>query len=261
MKNDTQIIILAGGKGKRMESEEPKALVKFKGKPFIEHVLNTIAGLNLETKPVIVVGYKKESIMATLGDKYEYAEQEEQLGTGDAVKCAKSKIKKESGTILVISADQPSVSEATLQKIILTHREKNPTITIGTAIVPDFEEWRSGLRHFGRIIRGTSGQVLDITEFKDATEKEKLVKELNLALYAFDSKWLWENIGLLKNENMQGEYYLTDLIKIARDQNKKVEAVSVGNIIEAIHPNSKAELEVLEKLTKKYLNGRLRNGA
>jgi bifunctional UDP-N-acetylglucosamine pyrophosphorylase / glucosamine-1-phosphate N-acetyltransferase len=253
MDKNTKIILLAAGKGKRMESDEPKALLLFKDKPFIQHVLSTVLSLELDTKPVIVVGYKKEKIMEVLGtEKYEYAIQEEQLGTGHAVLCAKDFVKKEDKIVLVISVDQPTVSKETLENIILKHKEKNSTITIGTVVVSDFEDWRVGMyKHFGRIIRDVDGSVRKIVEFKDAEEDERKIKELNLAIYAFDSDWLWKNIPKLMNENAQGEYYLTDLVKIACDQGKKVEAVPVSNIIEAIHPNSKAELLILEELASK----------
>ena len=102
-------------------------------------------------------------------------------------------------------------------------------------------------KHFGRIIRAADGTVKKNVEFKDTNDEEKKVKELNMALYAFNAKWLWDNIDKLKNKNAQNEYYLTDLIQIASEQNQKIEAVVVTNIIEAIHPNSKAELEILEK--------------
>ena len=182
-----------------------------------------------------------------MGNDYIYAEQLEQLGTGHAVKSAKNSVHPDHKIILVISTDQPLISKETLERIISTHNKKNPTITLATVLMPDFEEWRSSLRHFGRIIRGSNGQVVGIVEFKDATEKEKLIKELNPAVYAFDSDWLWKNIDKLKNENTQEEYYLTDLIKIAHDQNKKIEAVPMANIIEGLQPNTKTELEVLEK--------------
>ena len=244
---NTQIIILAAGKGVRMKSDEPKALVMLKNKPLIKHILDTISALHLPIKPIIVVGHKKERIKEVLGNNYLYAEQEKQLGTGHAVASAKNSVHPSHKTVLVLSSDQPLISKETIKRLLKKHEEKKPTITIATVLVPDFEEWRSSLRHFGRIIRGNNEQVADIVEFKDATDKEKLIRELNPAVYAFDSDWLWENIGLIKNENTQNEYYLTDLIKIARDQNKKIEVVSVANLIEGLQPNTKEELRMLEK--------------
>jgi bifunctional N-acetylglucosamine-1-phosphate-uridyltransferase/glucosamine-1-phosphate-acetyltransferase GlmU-like protein len=183
-----------------------------------------------------------------LGKDFEFVEQETQLGTGHAVLSAKNAVGKEFDTILVISIDQLEISKNTIQNILNIHQEKNPVMTIGTVIVPDFSDWRVGMyKHFGRIVRKNDGTVEKNVEFKDANEEQKKIKELNMALYAFNSNWLWENISKLKNENVQNEYYLTDLIQIASEQNKKIEAVIVTNIIEAIHPNSKEELEVLEK--------------
>jgi UDP-N-acetylglucosamine diphosphorylase/glucosamine-1-phosphate N-acetyltransferase len=244
---NTQIIILAAGKGVRMKSDDPKVLVKFKNKPFIRHILDTVSTLHLPIRPVIVIGYKKEKIKEVLGNNYLYAEQNKLLGTGHAVASAKNSTHPDHKTVLVLSGDQPLISKETIERLLKRHNEKKPTITIATVSVPDFEEWRSALRHFGRIIRGSDGLVEGIIEFKDATEKEKLIKEVNPAVYAFDSDWLWKNINLIKNENMQGEYYLTDLIKMARNQNKKIEAVPVANLIEGLQPNTKEELEILEK--------------
>jgi UDP-N-acetylglucosamine diphosphorylase/glucosamine-1-phosphate N-acetyltransferase len=243
-----KIIILAAGKGNRMQSDEPKALAMLHGKPFLRHILDTISTLNLPEKPVIVIGHKKERVEEVLGNEHVYAEQKEQLGTGHAVMSAKNSISPEHEIILVISTDQPLVSKETLERIISTHEQKKPTITIATLTVDDFKDWRVGFNHFGRIIRGADGLVKKIIEFKDATEEEKAVKELNPALYAFDAGWLWENIDKLKNENAQAEYYLTDLVKIACEQNKKVEAVPVANLIEGLQPNTKEELELLENL-------------
>ena len=246
MKN-TQIIILAAGEGVRMKSDEPKALVMLRNKPFIRHILDTVSTLPLEIPPVIVVGHKKERVKEVLGNNYLYAEQKELLGTGHAVASAKESVHPAHRTVLVLSADQPLISKETIERLLEKHHEKKPTITIATALLPDFEEWRSSLRHFGRIVRGEDGVVEGIVEFKDATEKEKMIKEVNSAVYAFDADWLWENIGLIKNENVKREYYLTDLIKIAHEQNKKIEAVKVANILEGLQPNSKEELKLLEK--------------
>jgi bifunctional UDP-N-acetylglucosamine pyrophosphorylase/glucosamine-1-phosphate N-acetyltransferase len=234
--------------GKRMQSEEPKALVLYKGRPFITHILETISKLEFQTSPIIVVGYKKERIMEVLGGDYKYAIQENQLGTGDAVKSAKKYIQDDDQTILVISADQPTVSKETIENIIKTHINKKAVITLGTVVVPDFEDWHIGMKNFGRIVRNKNNEVLKIVEFKDANDVEKNITELNLSLYAFDKNWLFENIDRIENKNSQNEYYLTDLIKIACAQNQKIEAVPVENIIEGIHPNSKEELVLLESL-------------
>jgi len=244
-----KIIILAAGKGTRMKSDAPKALTLFKGKPFLKHILETIKKLDPKIKPIIVVGHKKEQIKKLLGEDYVYAEQYEQLGTGHAVLSAKKQAAKTPHEIvLVMATDQPLVSKETLERLIEKHNEKKPSITLGTVIVPDFREWRAGIYHFGRIIRGINGPVEKAVEFKDANEEEKAIKELNLMLYVFDAKWLWANIDKLKNENAQAEYYLNDLVKIACTQNKKIESVQIGNILEALQPNSQEELKTLESL-------------
>jgi len=243
-----QVIILAAGLGKRMESDDPKALAPLKGRPFLEHILENVAKLNLAIQPIIVVGHKKERIKEVLGNSHIYGEQKEQLGTGHAVQSAKDLAHKDHEIVVVLSADQPMVSVGTLEKIITKQKEHSPAVTIGTAVVPDFNEWRANLNSFGRVIRNTEGAVQEVIELKDASEEEKNIKEVNLGLYAFDKEWLWQNIDKLKNENAQGEYYLTDMIGLAVSQNKKVESVEVTNLIEGLQPNSKAELETLEKL-------------
>ncbi|MCX6752118.1 MAG: NTP transferase domain-containing protein [Candidatus Nomurabacteria bacterium] len=248
MHDKLKIIILAAGKGTRMKMDEPKALAMFKGKPFIEHILETIKKLDPKIKPIIVIGYKKEQIKKVLGDEHIYAEQTEQLGTGHAVMSAKNVVGEDHEIVLVISVDQPLVSKETLKRIITVHTKEKPTITLATVTVPDFEEWRVGLNHFGRIVRGGNGLIKGIVEFKDANVEERKIKELNPALYAFDAKWLWDNIKKIKNENTQAEYYLTDLIKIATEQKKKIETVQMENIIEALQPNCKEELEILTKI-------------
>ncbi|MES2315718.1 MAG: NTP transferase domain-containing protein [Patescibacteria group bacterium] len=247
--DQVQIIILAAGRSTRMKSEEPKALALYKGKYFLQHILDIAAGLGLINKPIIVVGYKKEKVVETFGPDYIYAEQKEQKGTGHAVASAVHLLKKDASITLILFTDQIAISHETIQKILTTHLEKKPILTMATIVVPDYKDWRVSMNHFGRIIRDTAGEVSKIVEFKDASEEERLVKEVNPSLYAFDTNWLIENIDKLKNENAQGEYYLTDLIMMAHDQKKKIEIVPITDIREGIHPNSKEELEILERLS------------
>ncbi len=250
MEDKLKIIILAAGKGTRMKSDEPKALAILKGKPFLKHILDTIKELDQRIKPIIVIGYKKERIKEVLGNNYIYALQKEQLGTGHAVMSArKTANEKPHEIVLVLSTDQPVISKQTLENIIATHLETRATITLGTAIVPDYEDWRIALySHFGRIVRDTNGKVKKLVEFKNTTDEEKTIKEVNPAIYAFDAKWLWNNIDKIEMNPVRNEYLFTDIINIAFAQNKNIEAVPITNLLEALQPNSQEELAILEKL-------------
>ena len=249
----TQIIILAAGKGTRMKSNEPKALTPLNGKCFLERILNTIKEIKLDIHPIIVIGHQKEKIIERFGTKNIFAIQKEQLGTGHAVLSAQNKISPKSEALLILSVDQPLVSGKTIKALLKIHFKENSTITMASLSVPDFKEWRKRLKYFGRIKRDKDEKIEKIIEYKDATKKERSIKELNPAVYVFNPRWLRKNISLLKNKNQNKEYYLTDLIQIAKDQGKKIESKSLSNLIEGLQPNTKEEVAVLEKILEKKL--------
>ncbi len=245
----TQVIVLAAGKGKRMESDGPKALVSLGEKPFLSHVLDMLDELPLEYPPVVVVGHQKEKVIEAIGPRYIYAEQTEQLGTGHAVLSAKKHTHPDHGTVFVSYTDQPFITKETVQKLVSTQQQTGAVICMATTIVPDFEDWRKGFLGFGRIKRDTENHLVGIVEYKDATEEEKEIKEVNPAYFAFDATWLWEKLTQLKNDNVQGEYYITDLVKLAFQEHLKIETVSIDPH-EALGANSKAELEILETMLR-----------
>lgn len=244
-KDRIKILILAGGKGKRMESELPKVLVPLKGKPMVKHLLESIEKSEVAGNPTIVVGYKKELVMENLGDKYDYAIQEEQLGTGHAVLSAEKNVA-DADHILVLYGDNPFMTSETIKKIVSEHLKFGNKITMATTTLPDFDGWRSFFyKNFSRIVRDEKGKILKSVEFKDANEKEKEIMEVNPCYFCFESKWLFKELKNLKNENAQKEYYLTDLVKFAINKGEKVESISIDPS-EALAANSKEELRLLE---------------
>jgi len=243
-KNKIKIVILAAGKGKRMESDLPKVLSQVKGKHMIRHVIESVGKIHNE-KPYAVVGHKAELVQSELGDLCFYILQKEQLGTGHAVSCAKGNCK-DAENIVILSGDQPFIKAETIKKLIKKHLESGAKVTFTTTVLPDFLDWRKGFTAFGRILR-KDGKVIGIKEFKDATEEEKKIKEVNAGCYIFNAEWLWKNLEKIKNENAQKEYYLTDLLHIASENNEKIETVKIDPR-EALGANTKEELEILEKL-------------
>lgn len=245
--DNTQIIILAAGKGTRMESEDPKALALLKGKPFLQYILETLSTLNLNNQPIIVVGYRKERIFETLGKEYRYVVQEQQLGTGHAVKSALEYVDDSIENIMVFNVDHPLISAKTIQTLVDEHIKLKPVLTMATATVPDFKEWRSPLFSFGRIVRDEKGNLEKIRYGKDLTEAELNIKEVDPAYFCFDKKWLIPNIEKLDTNNSHKEYYLTDLIRLAISNKEKIGTISIDPI-EALGVNTKENLETLESV-------------
>jgi bifunctional UDP-N-acetylglucosamine pyrophosphorylase / glucosamine-1-phosphate N-acetyltransferase len=245
----THIIVLAGGKGVRMKSDSPKVLIEAKGKALIEHLLNNIEPAC--ARPTIVVGYKGEEVIAHLGaDRYEYVWQKEQLGTGHAVAAAKANLSgKNFESIVVLYGDHPRVTATTVSTLIEARIKNDATIGMGTIVIPNYEGDYKLFDRFSRVLRDEKGEVIGSVEFKDASDLEREITEVNPSYYCFDAEWLWNNIDSLENRNASGEYYLPDLVKRAFDQAKKVVAVPVDPV-EGMGANTPEELEIISRYLK-----------
>jgi len=242
----TKIVILAAGKGVRMNSNLPKVLVPLSGRPIIEYLLRSITEAEVDGRPIIVASPDNREIMEKTLASYncDYAIQEEQLGTGHALACARGLFGPEVKNVISFYGDHPFVRSDTVKKLVASHKG---VITMVTVRVDDFDDYRRNFYYWGRIIRGEDGEVKKIVEFKDATEEEKNIKEVNPGFYCFNKDWVCANIDKLKNDNKQKEYYLTDLIGLAFAQGHKINTITIDPR-QAVGINSPEELAVAEKL-------------
>lgn len=241
---NTQFIILAAGKGTRMNTSLPKVLVGFRGKPLIQHLLDAVSVVPTEFKPVIVVGHKYELIQSYLGPNFIYVFQEGQLGTAHAAGAAKSKI--DGDNVLVLYGDSPFIKPASLISLIKRHEETGAVFSMLTTNLPNFENEYSSFLGFGRIVRDSNGKLQTIREFVDATDEEKTIKEVNSGIYLFNSKWLWEHLAQVQ-KNKHGEYYLTDMVEIAVKENVPINSASIDPL-EVFGINTPAQLQQAENL-------------
>lgn len=236
-------IILAAGKGKRMNSKTVnKVVLPLHGKPMIMYTIERLEKLKINPI-IIVVGFAKKSILelSYLNKSIIFAEQKKRLGTAHAVSCALKKIPHFVTDSIVLQGDDSAFyKESIIKNLIKRHFEKKADFTFLTIELDN----PFGL---GRILRDKKGHLIGSIEEKDATEEEKKIKEINPALYIFKIKFLQQFLKKVKKSKITGEYYLPDLIRIAIKHKKKIETVQAGKI-----PwrgvNTKEELEEAKKL-------------
>lgn len=246
-------VILAAGQGTRMKSKLYKVLHPVCGKPMVQHVVDQISALQMK-QMVAVVGHGAEKVQDQLGDKVQYVLQEEQLGTAHAVMQAEEILSDEEGITLVVCGDTPLITSETMEKLIAEHESLGAKATILTAKPTD----PTG---YGRIIRNSEGTVERNVEHKDATEEERKVKEINTGTYCFDNKALFQALKQVNNDNVQGEYYLPDVIEILRNNGEIVAAYQTPDFNETLGVNDRVALSQAETLMKKRINERhMRNG-
>jgi bifunctional UDP-N-acetylglucosamine pyrophosphorylase/glucosamine-1-phosphate N-acetyltransferase len=246
-------IILAAGQGTRMKSKLYKVLHPVCGKPMVEHVVDQIAQLNIN-KIVTVVGHGAELVMSQLDGKSEFALQDEQLGTAHAVQQASSALEKEKGVTLVVCGDTPLIKAETMEALIAHHESEGAKATILTAHTPLADG-------YGRILRQADGTVKKIVEHKDANEEERKVNEINTGTYCFDNEYLFSALKEVSNENIQGEYYLPDVIEILKEKGEIVSAYQTSDFEETLGVNDRVALSQAEQTMKKRINElHMRNG-
>ncbi|MBU0531854.1 MAG: NTP transferase domain-containing protein [Candidatus Uhrbacteria bacterium] len=244
-----KVVILAAGKGKRMGSDKQKALMEICGKPMIGHLLDAIEESGIGTRPIVVYGHGGQELVEYVKDRADVVLQAEQLGTGHAVAVTREVVG-EADLLLVLYGDSCLVSAETIKKIVAYYESRPAPIIMGVGTVESFEGWQESFKGFGRILRDEHEMITAIREAKDATPEELAVKEVNPAYYVFETKWLWDHIDKIGTENVQGEVYLTDLIKMAVDQGEPVRTYPIP-IEECVGCNRPEELEIAEELMKK----------
>ena len=243
-------IVLAAGKGTRMKSSLVKPMHKVLDKPMVEHIVNNLKKVNAE-RIVVVVGYDAEAVTAYMNGQCEFATQLEVNGSGSAVRYA-SQLSGIGGTTLVVNGDCPLIQPETFE-MMYQEAEKSDLVVLSAVL-------ENGQR-YGRIIRDENGDFLKITEFKDCSEEEVKVTEINSGIYAFDNQLLFDYLPLLKNDNAQKEYYITDLIEIFKNKGHKVVAKPIQDPKEASGINDRYELYEAQKWLQRKINYQwMRNG-
>ena len=240
MNKELRVIILAAGKGTRMNSDLPKVLHKLQGKTLIDYVIDE-SELLKPKEIILVVGYKKERVIKHTESRInlKYAIQEEQLGTGHAVLQTKELLKNKKGHILILYGDVPNIKASTLLPIVDNHIINNCDLTLITAEIDD----PTG---YGRIIRDKKGNLLKIIEEKDCNNNEKKIKEWNPGIYIFKTEEVFKILDNIKTNNASKEYYLTDAIGLAQQSNMNIKAIKIANSDEVIGINTADQLKELE---------------
>ncbi|MCB0702687.1 MAG: VOC family protein [Ignavibacteriae bacterium] len=242
------VAILAAGKGTRMNVPDlPKVLVPLNNKPLLGYVLETIENLN-SSKTVVILGHEKEKVENYLNQNnfsnIKTVVQEPQLGTGHAVDQTKSELVNSNSDILILCGDVPLLTLDTLNQFIEYHDVNKSSLTVLSAIT-------NNPYGYGRIIRDNNNNFARIVEQKDANELEKSVNEINSGTYIVKSELLFSALERVNNRNAQGEYYLTDIVEIIKNDGHKVMAYPTTNIDEIQGINSIDDLKLAEEKLNK----------
>jgi len=241
----TAVVILAAGRGGRMNSTMPKVLHKIFDKPMLQHVVDSAAMLKPFKLGVVVGKHYKDIKDSLKGRDIFFAIQKEPKGTGDALSRSRTFLKDFKGTILVLNGDTPLIRPETLNKFVRLHRKEKNKISLVSFIA-------GNPAAYGRILRDASGSILSIIEEKDATETQKKINEVNSGVYAIESEMLGL-LGEVSLNTLKGEYYLTDIVGIARNKGCNVKAYRIGSEDEMMGINTMSDLLKAQQTFRKIL--------
>ena len=219
----------------------PKVLRQACGKPLLYYVLKTLQFVPKEDT-ILVVGYRREDVIAAFPD-YPHAVQDPQLGTGHAVRCAKAELEGFNGTVLVCYGDMPLLKEEVYRGLLEDHARTGSVCTLLSGTTED-------KLPYGRVLKDENGEFLQVVEDRDCTPEQKAIRELNVGIYAFDCKELLACLDLLRNNNAQQEYYLTDVPALMKQRGGKVSVYKAELNEQILGVNTPEQLAIAEKYLK-----------
>ncbi len=228
-----------------MRSRLPKAIHPICGVPLTYHLVQACRQAGIE-RVIVVIGHQGDLVRDSLGNQIEYAVQAEQRGTGDAVKSALPLLNEFEGQIMAMVGDMPLLRAETIMKARRLQTSTGAALAMLSAIIPDAQT-------YGRVIRGEDGRILKIVEYKDATEQERKIQEWNPSIYCFQDAALRKGIHHLQCDNVQGEYYLTDIVEILSRMGERVEAVPVSDSDEVISINNRLDMAVANRIMRQRI--------
>jgi bifunctional UDP-N-acetylglucosamine pyrophosphorylase/glucosamine-1-phosphate N-acetyltransferase len=233
-------IVMAAGKGTRMKSELPKVLFPVLGRPMIHYALDALEAAGVD-ETIVVVGYRADDVKKEITGRsgVKFALQAEQLGTGHAVMMCKEYLQQHDGPVLIVAGDSPLMQPSSIRALFDEFDHCHPACLLGTG----YKDNPFGL---GRIVRDGERNFRGIVEEKDATAEQKQITEVNLSTYVFNAADLLAALSLLRAENAQQEYYLTDCPALLLQAGKLVKALDVLQPCESLSINSQDELAVVE---------------
>ncbi|BCS98555.1 hypothetical protein DSLASN_41870 [Desulfoluna limicola] len=238
----TAVIVLAAGKGTRMKSDKAKVLHEVHGRPMVDYVMasaSEIAGSDV----VVIVGHQAEAVKAAVAGQRKalFALQEEQLGTGHAVMCARDAIGPSTRQVVILCGDVPLVRAETLRRLVVEHEAAGRAVSVLAVSLED----PTG---YGRMVTGEDGALRCIVEEKDASAEQRAIQEVNSGIYCVDADFLFSALDKVKSDNAQGEYYLTDIVEIAVQEGAGAGIVIGGSAREVTGVNTVNDLETVRQM-------------